>query len=65
MEHLEINHETMVAAEVDMVFGANSERGYRVMLRDLDTDRTVSSRTFKQRDVAIAYAQHLVAKVAA
>lgn len=58
MEHLEVNPDTMVAAEVEMVL----EGKYRVIFRDLDADAVIAVRIFPRamRDAAIAYAKSIV-----
>jgi hypothetical protein len=64
MEHLEVNHDTMVAAEIDMVLEGKYHGKYRVIFRDLDADAVIAVRIFPQhmRDDAIAYAKKLVCK---
>lgn len=64
MEHLEVNHDTMVAAVVEMVLEGKYHGHYRVIFRDLDADAVIAVRTFPRhmRDDAIAYAKKLVCK---
>jgi hypothetical protein len=68
MEHLEVNHETMVSAEVEMVLEGKYHGDYRVIFRDLDADAVIAVRIFPRhmRDAAIAHAKTLATgKVAA
>jgi hypothetical protein len=68
MEHLEVNHETMVSAEVEMVLNGKFSGSYRVIFRDLDADAIIEVRYFNRarRADAIAYAKTLATgKVAA
>ena len=59
MEHLEVNHSTMVSAEVEMVLEGKYQGDYRLTCRDLDADAVISVRIFPRamRDEAIAYAK--------
>jgi hypothetical protein len=63
MEHLAVNHDDMVSAEVERTHNKRGE--YRVIFRDLDADAVVATRFFKTRAAAIAYADAAVGKVAA
>jgi hypothetical protein len=76
MEHLEINHDDMISAEVEMVLAGPRHGQYRVIVRDLDSDaeslvddRVLEVRYYPRpdRDAAIAFAKSAVhgSKVAA
>ena len=62
MEHLEVNPDTMVAAEVEMVLEGKYHGHYRVIFRDLDADAVIAVRIFPRhmRVDAIAYAKSIV-----
>jgi len=62
MEHLEVNHDTMAAAVVEMVLEGKYHGKYRVIFRDLDADAVIAVRIFPRamRDAAIAYAKSIV-----
>ena len=68
MEHLEVNYETMVSAEVEMALAGKFSGSYRVIFRDLDADAIIEVRYFDRdrRADAIAHAKTLATgKVAA
>ena len=62
MEHLEVNKDTMVSAEVEMVLDGKYHGHYRVIFRDLDADAIIEVRVFSRdrRDDAISYAKKVV-----
>jgi hypothetical protein len=66
MEHLIVNHQDMVSAEVEMVITGKRLGMYRVIMRDLDADAVVAIRFFPRhrRADAIAFADDIVNIVA-
>jgi len=71
MEHLEINHDDMISAEVEMVLAGPRHGQYRVIVRDLsylehddldEADGVIEMRYYPRaaRDAAIEYAKTIV-----
>lgn len=64
MEHLTVNHQDMVSAEVEMVITGKRLGMFRVTMRDLDADAVIAIRFFPRRADAIAFANDIVNIVA-
>ena len=62
MEHLVVNHELGISAEMDMMLSGRFVGHFRVITRDLDADRVIAVRYWPQhmRDCAIVYADGMV-----
>ena len=57
MDHLVVNHEDGVSAEV--YFDRNDR--FRVVMRDLDADAVIGVRIFPNREQAVAWADQVAA----